>query len=93
MSGSGPGCSGRRATGSPSDEEILGHHLEQAFRFREELGLLKDDALRLRAGERLGAAGTRALDRGDVRASVELCWNALPVWWQVIRLSSPSSID
>ena len=49
-------------------EEIVGYHLEQAVRYREELGLLKDDALRLRAGERLGAAGTRALDRGDVRA-------------------------
>jgi class 3 adenylate cyclase/tetratricopeptide (TPR) repeat protein len=48
-------------------EEILGHHLEQAFRYRSELVLVDDDLPELarRAAEFLGSAGSRALDRGD----------------------------
>ena len=57
-------------------DEICGYHLEQAHRFRCELGL-DDDGLddertaRLarRAAERLGAAGIRALNRNDVGAA------------------------
>ena len=53
-------------------EGIVGHHLEQAYRYREELGLPEDRELRLRAAKTLGSAGARALDEGDVGAAVGL---------------------
>jgi predicted ATPase len=58
----------------PEYEEIAGYHLEQAFRYREELGPLGESERELgrRAGERLGSAGLRASDRGDVSAAVSL---------------------
>jgi class 3 adenylate cyclase/tetratricopeptide (TPR) repeat protein len=52
-------------------EEILGYHLEQAQRFRAELGR-PDATLARLAAERLGAAGRRALARGDVPAAINL---------------------
>jgi len=58
----------------PEVEEIVGYHLEQAFRYREQLGPV-DDAARLvarRAAERLVGAGRRAATRGDVTAAVGL---------------------
>lgn len=65
-------------------EEILGYHLEQAFRYRSDLGLVDGDthALGGEAGRRLGAAGRRALARGDARTAVKLLSRAaslLPV--------------
>ena len=55
-------------------EEIIGYHLEQAHHFRSDLGPLDERGVGLgrQAGERLGAAGRRALGRGDVRAAVNL---------------------
>jgi tetratricopeptide (TPR) repeat protein len=55
-------------------DEIVGFHLEQAYRLREQLGRLGEDAQAIaqRAGERLGSAGQRALDRGDGPAAVTL---------------------
>jgi class 3 adenylate cyclase len=55
-------------------EEIIGYHLEQAFRYREQLGPLDDHARALgaRAGELLGNAGRRAFARGDMPAAVTL---------------------
>jgi tetratricopeptide (TPR) repeat protein len=55
-------------------EEIVGYHLEQAFRFHEQLGSFGDDARRTaeRAGELLGNAGHRAFARGDMPAAVNL---------------------
>jgi class 3 adenylate cyclase/tetratricopeptide (TPR) repeat protein len=55
-------------------EEILGYHLEQAYRYREELrpATEEDRALALRAAERLERAGRRALDRRDSPAAVNL---------------------
>jgi len=56
-------------------EEILGYHLEQAFRYREELGPVGEAGreLGIRAGERLAAAGRRAIvARGDLAAAVSL---------------------
>jgi class 3 adenylate cyclase/tetratricopeptide (TPR) repeat protein len=55
-------------------EELHGYHLEQAYRYRDELGSLDDHARSLgeRAGELLTAAGRRALERDDVPASVNL---------------------
>jgi DNA-binding SARP family transcriptional activator len=51
-------------------DEFVGYHLEQAHRLRSELG--ETDELADEAGRRLGAAGTRALRRGDVHAAANL---------------------
>jgi class 3 adenylate cyclase/tetratricopeptide (TPR) repeat protein len=48
-------------------EEICGYHLEQAYRYRVQLGPIDErgNVLAKRAAERLGAAGGRGLRRGD----------------------------
>jgi class 3 adenylate cyclase/tetratricopeptide (TPR) repeat protein len=51
--------------------EILGYHLESAYRYRAELGDT-DPILALRAGRHLGAAGRHANARADVRAAMSL---------------------
>ena len=55
-------------------EEVIGYHLEQAYRYRSELGPQDQAALELarRAGTRLAAAGQRASDRGDVAGARKL---------------------
>ena len=55
-------------------EEIVGYHLEQAFRYRVALGSLDSRAASLatRASERLEAAGRRALVRSDLPAAIGL---------------------
>ena len=55
-------------------EEILGYHLEQAFRYRCELGTPDEETARLAraASGRLAAAGRRALARGDMPAAATL---------------------
>ncbi|MGH3017192.1 MAG: AAA family ATPase [Gaiellaceae bacterium] len=53
-------------------DELLGYHLEQAYRNRQELGQGDDHGLALRAGDRLGVAGGRALERHDFRAGLVL---------------------
>ena len=62
-------------------EEILGYHLEQAYRYRTELGPLDDHGVELgvRAADRLGAAGARALARGDMPAASSLLGRAAGV--------------
>ena len=52
-------------------DEIIGHHLEQAYGFRVELGPRGDEEDRLagRAADRLLRAGRRALGRGDIHAA------------------------
>jgi len=65
-----------RATGERLVEiqEIVGFHLEQAHRYRREIGLVGDayrDAA-VRGGGHLAAAGRRALARGDLPAAVGL---------------------
>jgi tetratricopeptide (TPR) repeat protein len=57
-------------------DEILGHHLEQAARYKSELEQA-DSALAERAAQRLAAAGRRALGRGDDRAAASLLERAL----------------
>ena len=59
-------------------DEIIGYHLEQAFRFRQELGS-RDADLAARAGERLGRAGRRAVSRGDLPAAVSLLARAAAI--------------
>ncbi|HET9322728.1 MAG TPA: adenylate/guanylate cyclase domain-containing protein [Gaiellaceae bacterium] len=56
-------------------DEIIGYHLEQASRYRQELGSI-DVRLATRAGERLARAGRRAIGRGDVPAAVALLTRA-----------------
>jgi tetratricopeptide (TPR) repeat protein len=57
-------------------DEIVGYHLEQAARYREELGE-PDAALARRASDRLAAAGTRAQNRADIPAALNLYGRAL----------------
>jgi class 3 adenylate cyclase/tetratricopeptide (TPR) repeat protein len=57
-------------------DEIVGYHLEQAVVYRRELGRPADD-LAERAGDRLAAAGRRALWREDRRAARALLERAL----------------
>jgi class 3 adenylate cyclase len=57
-------------------DELLGYHLEQAARYKAELGEA-DPALAGRARERLAAAGRRALSRSDDRAAAALLARAL----------------
>src|SRR5262249_47658970 len=58
----------------PELEEVLGYHLEQAYRYRLEVLRADEhgDELALRAGARLGAAGRRALAKGDAPAAANL---------------------
>jgi class 3 adenylate cyclase/predicted ATPase len=55
-------------------DELLGYHLEQAVRYRQELGTFSehDGIQAARASEFLGSAGGRALSRGDMPAAVDL---------------------
>ncbi|HSI98075.1 MAG TPA: adenylate/guanylate cyclase domain-containing protein, partial [Gaiellaceae bacterium] len=68
--------------GATEYEEILGYHLEQAYRYLNELGPLDDHGRAIGAdgSRRLGSAGRRAFTRGDMpaaasllRRSVDLC--------------------
>ncbi len=55
-------------------DELLGYHLEQAYRYRQELGQPDARALALaaRAGIHLGTAGRHAVERSDVKAALNL---------------------
>ncbi len=66
-------------------DEILGYHLEQAARYRQELGL-HNETVAERAGVRLAAAGRGALWRGDARAAFGLIERAL-------ELTRPTRLD
>jgi class 3 adenylate cyclase len=59
-------------------EEIVGFHLEHAWRYREQLGLADDTtrALARRAADVLASAGARAIARGDMPAAVALLTRA-----------------
>jgi predicted ATPase/class 3 adenylate cyclase len=64
-----------RASESGRDqEELVGYHLEQAVRYRAELGLADERELELakQASGLLAVAGRRALVRGDAPAAVNL---------------------
>jgi predicted ATPase/class 3 adenylate cyclase len=59
-------------------EDVVGYHLEQAFRYRQELGTVDAAAsdLAARAAAVLASAGHRALRRGDVSAAIGLLGRA-----------------
>jgi class 3 adenylate cyclase/tetratricopeptide (TPR) repeat protein len=60
-------------------QEILGYHLEQAYKNLGELGPLDEHGRELgrRAAERLSAAGRRAFARGDMAAAANLLRRAV----------------
>jgi class 3 adenylate cyclase/tetratricopeptide (TPR) repeat protein len=64
--------------GAFEDEELVGYHLEQAYRYRSELGPPDRHAVLLgrRAAQYLASAGRRALTRGDVGAGAKLLHRA-----------------
>ncbi|HSS56566.1 MAG TPA: AAA family ATPase, partial [Solirubrobacteraceae bacterium] len=70
-----------RAAGERAGEydEMLGYHLERAYRYCCELGTLDERgrALGARAARRLGSSGGRALTRGDTGAAVSLLERAV----------------
>jgi class 3 adenylate cyclase/tetratricopeptide (TPR) repeat protein len=59
-------------------DELLGYHLEQAYRYRAELGPLDEHAAELarKAAERLAVGGHRAGQRADLPAAVNLLGRA-----------------
>ena len=63
----------------PETQELLGYHLEQAFRYRAELGLGGWETIGIRARDLLFAAGRRAVTRGDVHAAVGLLGRAAEI--------------
>ena len=72
-------------------EEIVGYHLEQAFRYRSELGRVDRPAQELarRAAEHLGAAGRRAFVRSDAPAAVSLISRAAAL----LPADDPARVD
>jgi predicted ATPase len=60
-------------------DEIVGYHLEQAYRYQAELGPVPEHArdLARRAGRVLGSSARRAYDRGDARAAANLFERAI----------------
>jgi DNA-binding SARP family transcriptional activator len=61
-----------------ASDELVGYHLEQAFRYAPDFGAVNGHARRLAvdAGRRLGAAGIRAWKRGDTPAALNLLGRA-----------------
>lgn len=80
--------------GTMEIEELVGYHLEQAYEYRRQLGMVDEHGrgLALRAGERLGSAGRRAFARFDAAAAENLLSRARallptgnPQLWEVRR--------
>jgi tetratricopeptide (TPR) repeat protein len=55
-------------------EEVVGYHLEQAYRYRVELGPVgvRERVLGAEAARRLDSSGRRALERSDLPAAIKL---------------------
>jgi class 3 adenylate cyclase/tetratricopeptide (TPR) repeat protein len=72
-------------------EEIVGYHLEQAYRYRAELGTVDDrvHGLGARAHARLGPAGRRAFARGDMPAAANLLERAA----DTLPVDDPARLD
>jgi class 3 adenylate cyclase/tetratricopeptide (TPR) repeat protein len=62
---------------SGGGDELVGYHLEQAFRYRSELGIAVDASLAERASGLLGSAGQLAAARDDMPAARNLLERAL----------------
>ena len=72
------------------EDELVGYHLEQAYRYRVELGAPDGaaDALAVRAGALLGEAGRRALARHDAPAAANLLLRAC----ELLRPDDPARL-
>ena len=72
-------------------EEILGYHLEQAYRQRLELGPLDEEGrdVGIVAAQRLAAAGRRAFSRGDMPAAANLLERAA----SLVPMEDPWRLD
>ena len=70
---------GKRRDRAGEYEEIVGYHLEQAYRFLAELGLSNErvESLARQASARLTSAGRRAFTRGDMPAAVNMLSRAV----------------
>jgi tetratricopeptide (TPR) repeat protein len=77
--------------GGDAPDEIVGYHLEQAFRYRAELGGLDATAHALgrRAAQRLGVGGRRAFARSDAPAAVNLISRAV----SLLPPDDPARVD
>jgi class 3 adenylate cyclase/tetratricopeptide (TPR) repeat protein len=73
-----------RGTALVELDELLGYHLEQAYRYGVELGR-PDEELALRAAGHLSAAGRRAHLRGDTGATVALLQRAIDLQPEAAR--------
>jgi class 3 adenylate cyclase/tetratricopeptide (TPR) repeat protein len=75
--------------------EVLGYHLEQAFRYAGELGPIGDRerALAERAGAHLAAAGARASGRLDAPAATKLLRRAVDLLGPTDRRVPPALLD
>jgi DNA-binding SARP family transcriptional activator/tetratricopeptide (TPR) repeat protein len=72
-------------------DELVGFHLEQAYRYLVELGAVDDRAARLavEAGTKLGEAGLRAWRRADVASTVNLLVRAV----ELLPRSDPGRLE
>jgi len=72
-------------------EEIVGYHLEHAYRYEAELGPVGDEARAVAeaAAERLGAAGRRALSHWDLSAAENLLSRAI----DLLPATDPRRLD
>jgi class 3 adenylate cyclase/tetratricopeptide (TPR) repeat protein len=61
-------------------DEIVGYHLEQAFRCHTDLGRVDDTGLAERAADRLASAGRRAFARGDMPTASMLLGRAATLY-------------
>ncbi len=61
----------------PEFEELIGYHLEAAYRLRLEIGLEAGGDLRRRAADRLASAGRRSFARNDMPAAASLLGRAV----------------
>jgi len=82
------------AEGSGTDE-LVGYHLEQAYRARVDIGPRDEEAAALarRAGDKLGSAGRRALGRDDIPAAMVLLERAADLLQDDAGRSSEVLID
>jgi tetratricopeptide (TPR) repeat protein len=76
-----------RGTNLVELDELLGYHLEQAVRYRVELGQSVDPDLAAAARQRLTGAGRRALRRSDFAAAISLLERAAQMPREELDLS------
>ena len=75
----------------PKQDEIVGYHFEQAYRYRAELGRIgpHEAELARQGAERLAAGGRRALGRDDAPAAVNLLGRAVGL----LPIGDPERLD